>query len=121
MGRKSHTRTLYCSMNGFPVGELYSKKGRLSFKYTAQWLEVEGGRAISLSLPMQNAELTGDAVHAYFDNLLPDTGAIRELIKDRLGADSAKPFDLLAKVGKDCVGALTFTTEPATQKTPSLS
>ena len=50
MGRKSHTRTLYCSMNGFPVGELYLKKGRMSFKYATEWLEVDGGRAISLSV-----------------------------------------------------------------------
>ncbi|KXS33954.1 MAG: hypothetical protein AWU56_2462 [Idiomarina sp. T82-3] len=29
MGRKSHTRTLYCSMNGFPVGEnILSRKMR---------------------------------------------------------------------------------------------
>ncbi|RPH22009.1 MAG: hypothetical protein CBB67_003100 [Alteromonadaceae bacterium TMED7] len=103
MGRKSHTRTLFCSMNGFPVGELYLKNGRMSFKYNPDWLEVEGGRAISLSLPMQRAEIQGDAVNAYFDNLLPDTSAIREHMEDRLGADSAKPFDLLAKVGKDCV------------------
>ncbi|GAB5381439.1 MAG: type II toxin-antitoxin system HipA family toxin [Aliiglaciecola sp.] len=121
MGRKSHTRTLYCSMNGFPVGELYLKKGRMSFKYATEWLEVEGGRAISLSLPMQKAEILGDAVHAYFDNLLPDTSAIREHMKDRLGADSAKPFDLLAKVGKDCVGALTFAEESATGEMPTLS
>lgn len=121
MGRKSHTRTLFCSMNGFPVGELYLKNGRMSFKYDHDWLEVEGGRAISLSLPMQRAEIKGEAVHAYFDNLLPDTSAIREHMKDRLGADSAKPFDLLAQVGKDCVGALTFTREPATGEMPSLS
>jgi len=121
MGRKSHTRTLFCSMNGFPVGQLYLKNGRMSFKYNPDWLEVEGGRAISLSLPMQRAEIQGDAVHAYFDNLLPDTSAIREHMKDRLGADSAKPFDLLAKVGKDCVGALTFTQTPATGEMPPLS
>jgi len=121
MGRKSHTRTLHCSMNGFPVGKLYLKKGRLSFEYAPEWLEVEGARAISLSLPMQRAEIGGDAVHAYFDNLLPDSVAIREHIKDRLGADSAKPFDLLAKVGKDCVGALTFTEKPVTGEVPSLS
>ena len=121
MGRKSHTRTLFCSMNGFPVGELYLKKGRMSFKYTNEWLEVEGGRAISLSLPMQRSEITGEAVHAYFDNLLPDTSAIREHIKDHLGADSAKPFDLLAKVGKDCAGALAFTQAPATGEMPPLS
>lgn len=121
MGRKSHTRTLYCSMNGFPVGELYLKKGRMSFKYATEWLEVKGSRAISLSLPMQKAEIVDDAVHAYFDNLLPDTNAIREHIKDSLGADSAKPFDLLAKVGRDCVGALTFTEESATGEMPALS
>ncbi|MFS1701286.1 type II toxin-antitoxin system HipA family toxin [Alteromonas sp. AMM-1] len=121
MGRKSHTRTLYCSMNGFPVGELRLKKGRMSFTYSPDWLAVDGSRAISLSLPMQRAEITGDAVHAYFDNLLPDTTAIREHIKDRLGAESTNPFDLLAKVGKDCVGALTFTQAPATGDMPALS
>ena len=121
MGRKSHTRTLFCSMNEFPVGELYLKNGRMSFKYAPNWLEVEGSRAISLSLPMQRAEITGDAVHAYFDNLLPDPSAIREHMKDRLGADSAKPFDLLAKVGKDCVGALKFTQTPATGEMLPLS
>ena len=121
MGRKSHTRTLYCSMNGFPVGKLYLKKGRMSFEYASDWLEVEGSRAISLSLPMQRAKIVDDAVHAYFDNLLPDSVVIREHIKDRLGAGSARPFDLLAKVGKDCVGALTFTDEPATGEMPPLS
>ncbi|MBD3822523.1 MAG: type II toxin-antitoxin system HipA family toxin [Thiotrichales bacterium] len=121
MGRKSHTRTLYCSMNGFPVGELYLKKGRMSFKYATEWLEVDGGRAISLSLPMQKAEITDDSVHAYFDNLLPDANAIREHMRDRLGAGSAKPFDLLAEIGKDCVGALTFTEKPATGEMPALS
>ena len=93
----------------------------MSFKYSQDWLEIEGSRAISLSLPMQRTVIAGDAVHAYFDNLLPDTSAIREQMKDRLGADSTTPFDLLAKVGKDCVGALTFTQEPATGEMPSLS
>ncbi|EAQ33269.1 HipA N-terminal domain-containing protein [Idiomarina baltica] len=49
-------------MNGFPVGELYLKKGRMGFKYATEWLEVDGGRAISLSLPMQKAEITDDSV-----------------------------------------------------------
>lgn len=121
MGRKSHTRTLYCSMNGYPVGELYLKKGRMSFKYDPQWLRINGARAISLSLPMQESEISDDTVHAYFDNLLPDADAIRKHMKDRLGIGSDKPFDLLAKVGKDCVGALTFTATPATGKMPRLS
>ncbi|GAA0856310.1 type II toxin-antitoxin system HipA family toxin [Aliiglaciecola litoralis] len=93
----------------------------MSFKYDPEWLAIEGSRAISLSLPMQESEISDDAVHAYFDNLLPDADAIRKHMTDRLGAESDKPFDLLAKIGKDCVGALTFTTEPLTGEMPSLS
>ena len=53
-------------MNGFPVGKLYLKKGRMSFEYAPEWLEVEGSRAISLSLPMQRAEIVDDAVSCLF-------------------------------------------------------
>lgn len=111
MGRKSHTQTLYCSMNGYVVGQLFLKSGGMSFKYAPEWMSMEGSRAISLSLPMQMSEIKTDAVHAYFDNLLPDADAIRQHMVDRLGANSSKPFDLLAEVGKDCVGALTFTSQ----------
>lgn len=121
MGRRSHTRTLYCSMNGYPVGELYLKKGRMSFKYDQEWLSIKGSRAISLSLPMQESEIANDAVHAYFDNLLPDADAIRKHMVDRLGAESVNPFDLLSKVGKDCVGALSFTSEPSLCEIPPMS
>lgn len=121
MGRKSHTQTLYCSMNGYLVGELYLKQGRMSFKYSQEWMDRPGSRAISLSLPMQRTEIKTDAVHAYFDNLLPDADAIRQHMVDRLGAKSNKPFDLLSEVGKDCVGALTFTSQPPAGGLPPLS
>ena len=121
MGRKSHTQTLYCSMNGYVVGKLYLKNGRMSFKYTPEWMNMDGSRAISLSLPMQMSEIKTDAVHAYFDNLLPDADAIRQHMVDRLGANSNKPFDLLAEVGKDCVGALTFTSHPPKEGMPPLA
>ena len=68
MGRKSHTQTLYCSMNGILVGGLHYRRGVLSFEYDISWIERKGSRALSQSLPM-GASLDNKAVEAYFDNL----------------------------------------------------
>ncbi|MCH2456169.1 MAG: type II toxin-antitoxin system HipA family toxin [Idiomarina sp.] len=112
MGRRSLTDTLYCSMNGFLVGRLFRRKGRLSFQYEKEWLGLKGSRPISLSIPLQSSEITTDSVHAYFDNLLPDSDIVRKHIVDRLGADSLSPFDLLAAIGGDCIGAISLTVAP---------
>ncbi|WP_425306154.1 type II toxin-antitoxin system HipA family toxin [Cupriavidus gilardii] len=45
-------------------------------------------------------------MRAYFDNLLPDTREIRERIARRYRTGSTDAFDLLAEIGRDCVGAL---------------
>ncbi len=109
MGRKSHSQSLYCSMNGYLVGVLSITKGQMSFQYDKQWLDIEGSRPLSLSLPLQSTAIKSDKVYAYFENLLPDAEAIRQQMVDRLGAKSKSPFDLLVKVGRDCIGALTLT------------
>lgn len=117
MGRKSHTQTLYCSMNGILVGELYNKRNRLSFEYATSWIERKGSRALSQSLPM-GASLDGQAVEAYFDNLLPDNLNIRRNIVSRLGAKSISTFDLLESIGRDCVGAIALSLQPPTGELP---
>jgi serine/threonine-protein kinase HipA len=48
----------------------------------------------------------GAAVEAYFDNLLPDSEPIRRRLQDRFHAASRGAFDLLAAIGRDCVGAV---------------
>jgi serine/threonine-protein kinase HipA len=45
-------------------------------------------------------------VASYFDNLLPDTGDIRKRLAGRFRTVSTDPFDLLAAIGRDCVGAV---------------
>ncbi len=42
----------------------------------------------------------------YFDNLLPDSENIRRRLAMRYRAQSLEPFDLLAELGRDCVGAI---------------
>ena len=94
-------------MNGLLVGWLRnSARGVLSFHYDQSWLEFEGRRSISLSIPLAVREFSGLIVENYFDNLLPDSQPLRNRLQARVGADSGRCFDLLARIGRDCIGAL---------------
>ncbi len=120
MGRRSHTQSLYCSMNGILVGELKYRQGTLSFEYDKTWMDRKGSCALSQSLPM-GVTINNQAVEAYFDNLLPDNINIRRNIVNRLGARSISTFDLLESIGRDCVGALSLSKELPTGKQPTVN
>jgi serine/threonine-protein kinase HipA len=95
-------------MNGEAVGVWSpSRAGTPVFQYQSEWIASERGRPISISLPFLpgNQPHRGAAVSAWFDNLLPDSEPIRERLRRRFGARSAGSADLLAAIGRDCVGA----------------
>ena len=71
-------------------------------------LQSRLGRPLSLSLPfnLENQPHKGEKVLNYFDNLLPDSDAIRKRIAARFKTASVDPFDLLMAIGRDCVGAV---------------
>lgn len=115
-------KKLLAYMNNECVGELSKlPNGAHHFKYALSWLGNSNARPISLSLPMQRVAFTSDHVINYFDNLLPDNPAIRQRIVSRYQADSAQPFDLLEKIGRDSVGALTLLPENMLQDAKTLS
>ena len=95
-------------MNGLRVGAWSAlRTGTPVLRYAQTWVQAEEGRALSLSLPFTaNLEHRGDVVTNYFDNLLPDSAEIRRRLRSRFRARSTEPFDLLAAVGRDCVGAV---------------
>lgn len=102
-------RTLDIWINGNLTSHWHvPARGEMELTYEAAWAESEEGRPLSLSLPitLDRASIKGPAVEYYFDNLLPDSDAIRKRVQDRFHANSRKPFDLLAAVGRDCVGAV---------------
>lgn len=104
---KTQTRVLSILMNGILVGnfEKTSKNG-YTFAYHPTWLDTPGARPISLSLPLFNQIFTGDVVYNFFDNLLPDNTQIRARIQAKFRIATNQPFDLLAGIGRDCVGAI---------------
>lgn len=95
-------------MNGELVGDWTTRRsGNSVFRYAQDWIESPRARAVSLSLPLTaDRENRGPVVDHYFDNLLPDNTDIRRRIRDRFHLRSADTFELLAAVGRDCVGAV---------------
>jgi serine/threonine-protein kinase HipA len=101
------TATLNVLMNGRLVGYLRKlTNGAIDFQYAEEWLKTPGARPISLSLPLRYAAYEGEQVYNFFDNLLPDSEQIRARIQTRFRVPSRQPFDLLAAIGVDCVGAI---------------
>jgi serine/threonine-protein kinase HipA len=113
MGRRPHTRRLALWMNGERVGTWSVSPAGDELSYDTGWLDSPQARPLSLSLPFQpgNPPHKGAAVRAWFDNLLPDSQPIRDRLARRFRTATAGAFDLLAEIGRDCVGALQIVPE----------
>ena len=109
MGRKSHSRSLSIWTNGVRVGVwTLPARDEMQLQYDADWVKSDVGRPLSLSLPFNigNISLKGEKVFNFFDNLLPDSDAIRKRVAERFKTGSTDAFDLLKAIGRDCVGAV---------------
>lgn len=108
--RRSKSRqSLNLWMNGQLAGTWHVRKNKpQQFQYAENWLSSKQGRMLSLSMPFQpgNKPFEGDVVENFFDNLLPDSKEIRRRIQQSYGTSGTSPFDLLAEIGRDCVGAI---------------
>jgi serine/threonine-protein kinase HipA len=109
MARRRTRIPLNVYLNARLVGRLRRQaSGAIDFQYDPAWLSWEHALPVSLSLPLREDRYTGDPVIAVFDNLLPDSDVIRRRLAERVRADGSDAYSLLARVGRDCVGALQF-------------
>ena len=112
MARRRTRIPLNVFLNARLVGQLRRQtSGAIEFQYDTDWLGWEHSLPVSLSLPLREDRYIGDPVIAVFDNLLPDAEPVRRRVAERVHADGYDAYSLLAKVGRDCVGALQFLPE----------
>ncbi|MAF97322.1 MAG: toxin HipA [Micavibrio sp.] len=110
---KTHPR-LSVFQNGEIVGYLSKQpSGAVEFIYVDEWLSNERAYPVSLSLPLREDAYKGAPVLAVFENLLPDSDALRSRVAEKVGADGTDAYSLLTQIGRDCVGALQFFPENA--------
>lgn len=109
MARRKRHPPLRVLLNNRHVGHLRkAPSGAIEFQYDPEWLNQEQALPISLSLPLREDAYRGAEVTAVFDNLLPDSDAIRKRVAEKVGAEGTDAYSLLTAIGRDCVGALQF-------------
>jgi serine/threonine-protein kinase HipA len=98
---------------GERIGQLQPTGGNdYQLAYVPERLEGfgKGGAVLSNSLPGSDEPYSPDATRAYVEGLLPE-GKRRERIAAELGTDPGDGYSLIAALGGDCPGAVTFLTE----------
>ncbi|TIS86217.1 type II toxin-antitoxin system HipA family toxin [Mesorhizobium sp.] len=111
MARRRQHAPLRVLLNNHLVGHLNkAATGAVNFRYDEGWLSWEHALPVSLSLPLREDAYRGEQVFAVFDNLLPDSDALRKRVAEKVGAAGTDAYSLLAAIGHDCVGALQFVT-----------
>jgi serine/threonine-protein kinase HipA len=109
MPRRRRYEPLRVLLNNRLVGHLHkAASGAVEFRYDPSWLGWEHALPVSLSLPLREDAFRGEAVTAVFDNLLPDSDALRRRVAEKVGAAGTDAYSLLAAIGRDCVGGLQF-------------
>jgi serine/threonine-protein kinase HipA len=95
----------------FPTGE-----SAYSFAYRPETVEEVGAGEVLLShsLPTRGEPFGPDASRAYVEGLLPQ-GRRRQAIARELGLDPTDGYGLIAELGRDCLGAVTFLAEGAAE------
>lgn len=109
MPRPRRHEPLRVLLNNRLVGHLNkAASGAIDFRYDQSWLDWEHALPVSLALPLREDPYRGEPVVAVFDNLLPDSDALRRRVAEKVGAAGVDAYSLLAAIGHDCVGALQF-------------
>ncbi|MFT2752643.1 HipA domain-containing protein [Clavibacter sp. Sh2088] len=102
------TRVLDVHLYGALVATVEQTRPRhYVLDYTQEWSDAEGP-PVSLSLPVEQRRHEGAVVFNFIDNLLPDSGPVRDAWAREAGLDDTEPFQLLAVHGADVAGALEF-------------
>jgi serine/threonine-protein kinase HipA len=89
------------------IGTLGLVEGRLSFCYSAEWLNKPEAIALSCSLPLQSDPFDDHRTRPFFAGLLPE-GRMRKLIAQQFQISRQNDFALLDHIGGECAGAVTF-------------
>lgn len=90
------------------VGHLQeSQQSELLFNYALNWLSNPKAIALSTNLPLTEQTFTGDAVTAFFENLLPE-GDVLTFISQAAQISQGNIFGLLERFGGDTAGAFSI-------------
>lgn len=96
--------------DGLAVGQIdVAADGSLSLRYAERWLQTAGAFPLSVTMPLRADIYPSDIISPWLANLLPEEEQLQVLTRS-LGLDQADVLAVLAEIGGDTAGALSFGT-----------
>jgi serine/threonine-protein kinase HipA len=94
--------------DGLAVGQVdVAADGSLSLRYAERWLQTAGAFPLSVTMPLRADPHPSDVISSWLANLLPEEEQLHVLTRS-LGFDQADVLAVLAEIGGDTAGALSF-------------
>jgi serine/threonine-protein kinase HipA len=94
--------------DGLAVGQIdVAADGSLSLRYAERWLHTTGAFPLSVTMPLRAEPYPSDVISPWLANLLPEEEQLQALTRS-LGLDQADVLAVLAEIGGDTAGALSF-------------
>ena len=81
--------------------------GSVSLRYAERWLQTAGAFPLSVTMPLRAEPYPSDVISPWLANLLPEEEQLQVLTRC-LGLDQADVLAVLAEIGGDTAGALSF-------------
>lgn len=101
-------RTLNVYLHRDLVGQLIQDDdGRMVFDYAPSWLDNPKAKPLSQSLPLRSGRFSQRECRGFFGGILPEDPN-RKVIARILGISENNDFAMLAEIGGECAGAVTF-------------
>jgi serine/threonine-protein kinase HipA len=101
-------RTLDVYLHDDLTGQLIQDDGgQMVFKYLEGWLNRPGAIPLSQSLPLRKDRFRSKECRGFFAGILPEQSK-REIIAANLGISARNDHAMLAQIGGECAGAVTF-------------
>lgn len=94
--------------DGLEVGHVdVAADGSLSLRYADRWLQTSGAFPLSVTMPLRVEPYPSAVISPWLANLLPEEEQLLVLTRS-LGLDQADVLAVLAEIGGDTAGALSF-------------
>lgn len=90
-------------VQGRVAGEISEVEDGYRFVYFSEYLESEGAKAVSLTLPLQREAYTSTMLFPFFDGLIPE-GWLLEVVRKHWGIAERDRFGVLLVACRDCIG-----------------
>ena len=87
------------------AGWLSQDEDGYHFQYAPMYLQLQGSKPISLTLPMQENKYTSNVLFSFFDGLIPE-GWLLEIAEKNWKLNGRDRMGLLMACCKDCIGAV---------------